>query len=190
MTEGYFDSAVSEQPVASPPLLPIPYLDLRWVHAGAQHLSLLPNPITTPSTTYKAFSATESERIEERWSSLTEEDRVRSIREWAQGEGEGAPKREKKEKDDQKAKAKEKEKENEKEHEHPVDSGAPEVVRSGEEQKDTDLEARYKDLVAKAQKDYEDLELVQGIAVSQVRLYLSCTRQCSKTECRRTLYSR
>lgn len=158
----------------SPTLLPIPYLDLRWMHAGTQHLSLLPNPITTASTTYKAFSQSESERIEDRWESMTEDERQLAMREWGQGEGEGAPKKEKKEKD----KTKEKEKEAAKkevsanEMAHPVDghvgSGDTTEKNPGEEVKEVDLERRYKEIVASSQKDHENLETVQGVPVSQV----------------------
>jgi hypothetical protein len=158
----------------SPTLLPMPYMDLRWMHAGAQHLSLLPSPITTASTIYKAFSPSESERIEERWEGMTEDERQAAMREWGTGEGEGAPKKEKKEKDkaDKKEKEKEKDKIKETEADHPVDghTGEVEILRSGEELRELDLEGKYKDLVAQTQKDYEDLELIRGVPVSQVRV--------------------
>lgn len=108
---------------------------------------------------------------------MTEDERQSAMREWGQGEGEGAPKKEKKEKDkvNQKEKEKEKEKIKEEKVSHPIDyehqSGQQddvEIINSGEEQKELDIDGKYKDLVAQAQKEYENLELVRGVPVSQV----------------------
>jgi len=165
----------------SPPLLPLPELDFRWVHAGAQHLDLLPTPITTASTSYKAFSYDESVRIENAWWSIPESDRRKAVTEWGLIEGEGAP---------AKVNAKKKEAEPPKSKErrgsgasvnsvksiHPLDDqaieGIPdrEELRSGEEQVADNGDGGYKDLIQKAQREYENFELIAGIPVSQVML--------------------
>lgn len=46
------DARLEEPPV----LLAVPALDVRWVHAGAQQLNLLPTPITSASNSFEAFS--------------------------------------------------------------------------------------------------------------------------------------
>ena len=43
-----------------------------------------------------------------------------------------------------------------------------EVLRSGVELPSTDEDGRYKDVMQKAQREYEDLELIAGVPVSQV----------------------
>lgn len=164
---------------SSPPLLPTPPLDVRWVHAGAQHLDLLPSPITSVSTTYKAFSQEESDRIEDRWDSMSRDDRARVIKDWGAGEGEGAPKdRKNGGPSDRRASINSTKSNGER---HPVDAipteqeqPGMEVIQSGEEQS-RDSESEYRDIVARAQREHEDLELVSGVPVSQVssrvRLY-------------------
>jgi hypothetical protein len=152
---------------SSPPLLPIPLLDYRWVHAGAQHLDLLPTPITAASTAYKSFNAEESFRIEERWESMTEEERRQAVTDWGATEGEGAPKL----KDRAKDKDKDKDKAKRRGSNASVDSGKDEmpdheVLRSGEEQKEAP--SLYKDFLTRLQRDYDDLELIAGVPVSQV----------------------
>ncbi|KGB76022.2 phospholipase [Cryptococcus deuterogattii R265] len=71
-------------------LLAVPALDVRWVHAGAQQLNLLPTPITSASNSYEAFSESESSRIELRWQSISESDRLKTIKLWGRNDGEGA----------------------------------------------------------------------------------------------------
>ncbi|GFZ43062.1 hypothetical protein JCM24511_00780 [Saitozyma sp. JCM 24511] len=144
-------------------LLPVPFLDVRWMHAGAQHLDLLPDPVTTASTSYKAFSVDESERIDAKWQSMSVESRAEAIREWGQGEGEGSMKNG--------------EKPMAADAVHPVDAEVEkdekyDTMRSGQEQKNVkkDPEFRYKALIAKAQKD-QDLEVVNGVPVSQDSLF-------------------
>lgn len=141
-------------PQDSPTLLPVPFVDIRWVHAGAQHLDLLDRPITAISTTYKAFSEDESARIETAWRDLSDTQRSTAIREWGQGEGEGAKKKAEPTPDV-----------------HPVDAKVKEdeVVRSGQEQTN-DPDCRYKDLLNKLHKT-ENLEKLQGVPVSQVCWY-------------------
>lgn len=216
------------EPPPSPPLLPLPALEVRWVHAGAQHLDLLPNPITTVSTTYKAFSYDESEAIETKWQELSDEERDKAVREWGITEGEGAPgkkdkDKEKKDKDKDGKEVKGKgetsggpseEKDGAAREgeslssDHPVDAiphdHAPsepeddyfatgrrgsvpdhEVIRSGEEQRDAEHDhaaggkpngeegpdsptTRYKRLVGESLKDYDNLEEIKGVPVSQV----------------------
>ncbi|KAK8843436.1 hypothetical protein IAR55_007093 [Kwoniella newhampshirensis] len=187
-------------PPETPPLLPIPKLDIRWVHAGSQHLDLLPTPITAASTTYKAFAVEESSRIEERWQSYGDEERTKMIREWGSTEGEGAPARTakvNKHKDKDKEVIKEKEKDRresvasshsidndrsattEEEHDNKVTGKIPPVEGLvepktngvGEEDEVEDLDTRYKDLIAKQQKEYENLELIAGVPVSQDSLF-------------------
>ena len=154
---------VADHVVASP-VVPAPALDYRWVHAGSQTLDLLPTPITTASTLYKPFSSDESQRIETQWQSLPEQARRIAINEWGLGDGEGTTTAQKKK-------------------ERPrSDSGASstkgaggmvdgEVIRSGEEQPkvdETDREGRYRDIMTEAQREYENLELIAGVPVSQV----------------------
>ncbi|KIS00050.1 phospholipase [Cryptococcus deuterogattii 2001/935-1] len=71
-------------------LLAVPALDVRWVHTGAQQLNLLPTPITSASNSYEAFSESESSRIELRWQSISESDRLKTIKLWGRNDGEGA----------------------------------------------------------------------------------------------------
>ncbi|WVW79053.1 hypothetical protein I302_101016 [Kwoniella bestiolae CBS 10118] len=183
-------------PPDTPPLLPTPILDYRWVHAGAQHLDLLPTPITSASTTYKSFSQSESLRIEERWLQLSDDEKRKIIREWGSYEGEGAPartkKKEKKDKDKDKDKARRESVTSvhsvASASSHPLDDKVKEKrgngdvpdqehIRSGEEQSRVDeepldnLEQKYKELMGKGQREYEDFELIQGVPVSQDSLF-------------------
>lgn len=132
--------------ISSPPLLPVPFPDERWMHAGAGHLALPINPITAATTTYKAFTPDESLRIDAAWDGLREEERLRAVADWGRCDGEGAVKR--------------------KPVEEPPVEGDPSMIRSGEEQKE-DPEVRYKDHMARVQGQ-EDLELIQGVPVAQV----------------------
>lgn len=188
---------------ASPPHLPFPELDCRWMHAGAQHLDLLPTPITTASTTYKSFSQDESIRIEEAWWGLAEAERRKAVMEWGISEGEGAPAKVNAKKKE--AQPKEKERRgsggsvNSVKSTHPIDEyangdeGVPdhEVLRSGEEQAEANGDGVYKDLMQKAQKEYEDLELIAGVPVSQACCYIVSQREfdpvyrtlCSRSRC-------
>lgn len=194
---GSVQPAIPSAP-SSPPLLPIPELDYRWVHAGAQHLDLLPTPITTASTSYKAFSADESRRIEEAWQVLEIKKRRRAIAEWGQTEGEGAPTKVKKDKDkggegregrDTAGSTAPLDIEGstsirEPTHAHPIEEQlhddkdekakpVKEVLRSGEELADVETkDDKYRDYMLKQQRDYEDLELVVGVPVSEVGLKL------------------
>ncbi|RSH95396.1 hypothetical protein EHS25_000483 [Saitozyma podzolica] len=156
---------------SSPPLLPTPPLDARWVHAGAQHLDLLPSPITSVSTTYKAFSQEESDKIEDRWDSMSRDDRARVVKDWGAGEGEGAPKDRKNGGPSDRRSSINSTKSNGER--HPVDAipteedrPGTEVIQSGEEQT-RDSGSEYRDIVARAQREHEDLELVSGVPVSQ-----------------------
>nr|XP_031862276.1 uncharacterized protein CI109_002241 [Kwoniella shandongensis]KAA5529348.1 hypothetical protein CI109_002241 [Kwoniella shandongensis] len=199
-------------PPETPPLLPIPRLDVRWVHAGSQHLDLLPTPITAASTTYKAFVSEESSRIEDRWQTYADEERRKIVREWGSTEGEGAPARTKtkqtdKEKEGDKEKEKEKERresvasshsvDNDRLPTHPSDEhlngekanlngdvkengngngkvpeeGVIDPDHLGEDGDEQDLDAKYKDLIAKQQKEYENLEEIAGVPVSQDSLF-------------------
>ncbi|WWC73239.1 uncharacterized protein I206_107205 [Kwoniella pini CBS 10737] len=176
-------------PPETPPLIPIPTLDVRWVHAGAQHLDLLPTPITSASTTYKSFSYTESLRIEERWRETPENERRKIIREWGHSEGEGAPARTKaKEKDKAKRNSVASTHSETSANSHPLDDKVKERrkngdvpdtehLRSGEEQtmaEESSLdnaEQKYKDIVRKVQSDYDNCEVIQGVPVSQDSLF-------------------
>ncbi|WWC91359.1 uncharacterized protein L201_006302 [Kwoniella dendrophila CBS 6074] len=180
-------------PPETPPLLPIPTLDIRWVHAGAQHLDLLPTPITSASTSYKPFSYSESLRIEERWRGMSDDERRKIIKEWGSLEGEGAPAR---------TKNKEKEKEKDKARRasiasthsatssisHPLDDKVKdkksngsmpeqEHIKSGQEQNKledepaNDIEKKYKEIMGSVQKEYDNYELIKGIPVSQDSLF-------------------
>lgn len=142
--------------------LPRPALDYRWVHAGAQHLDLPIAPITASTTSYKPFSPEESARIEAKWVAMSEEERRTALSEWGRTEGEGAPARS--------GVKKEKEKERRGSNASARSGQEGEVLRSGEEQPhdEVDLDGRYKDIMAKAQKEYENLELISGVPVSQV----------------------
>jgi hypothetical protein len=190
MSQDYEAGPSSTPP--SPTLLPLPPLDVRWVHAGAQHLDLLPTPITSLNTTYKAFSEEESFRIEAEWYGLSEEERRKAVAEWGASEGEGAPKAEKAGKD-KADKNKDKDKAVEKEKEHKptksihssglregevqdrLDGKLPEKeeVFSGQEQAKAGDEdpktAKYKEIIRKIQLS-PDLEKIQGIPVSQVSI--------------------
>ncbi|ORX38900.1 DDHD domain-domain-containing protein [Kockovaella imperatae] len=162
--------------LSSPPLLTMPECDYRWVHAGAQHLDLLPTPITTAATSYKAFQPQESDRIEAAWLKFSPEERTKAISDWGRNEGEGSPG-----KVEEKAKAVEKEAAEHKERKRRQSVASSvdehqgiEHVYSGEEQrgaKEKEDEKSYQAVMAKAQKDYEDLELISGVPVSQDSLF-------------------
>ena len=173
----------------SPALLPLPNLDVRWVHAGAQHLDLLPTPITSVGQSYKPFSEEESERIEERWLSLSEEERRRSVSEWGCAEGEGVPTKAKiAQKEKEKEKSKDRRRSISPKSDRNVRSGSlregevqdrldgklpkKEEVFSGQEQVKEEGEGRYKQIIRDIQKNY-DLECVTGVPVSQVS-FIDC----------------
>ncbi|OCF44923.1 phospholipase [Kwoniella heveanensis CBS 569] len=185
-------------PPDTPPLLPIPVLDYRWVHAGAQHLDLLPTPITAASTSYKPFGQDESFRVEEAWRALPNDERRRIVHTWGSTEGEGAPARTKK-----KGKDVKETKENHKAAStsdrrasvvstastgnHPVDElrndkaddslAKEEHIRSGEEQAMTEEESseaqerKYREIINKVQNAEDDYELITGVPVSQDSLF-------------------
>lgn len=167
----------SSSPPSSPPLLPIPDLDYRWVHAGAQHLDLLPTPVTSAATAYKAFSPDESERIEERWESMEDEERRQAVREWGASEGEGAPKPKPPPapKTDKTTKPRSSSLSN-KEREERKEGKVPEKeeIMSGQEQavpeEQDKVTAKYKEFMANITKDYDKLETVVGVPVSQVSI--------------------
>lgn len=211
----------SEAGPSSPPsplILPLPPLDVRWVHAGAQHLDLLPTPITSLGQTYKAFSADESERIEERWLDMTEEERRKAVAEWGATEGEGAPAKVKPTaKDKEKEREMEKEKEKEKGtrrrsmspngrasnvHAHSLRAGEvqdrldgklpeKEEVFSGQEQVKEEGDTRYREVIRDLQKNY-DLETIVGVPVSQVcrtkRIKAEVAVDDNRTPCSKSRY--
>jgi hypothetical protein len=160
--------------------LPMPELDYRWVHTGSQYLDLLPTPITTAATIYKAFSPDESRRIQEAWDAFTPEERQKAIHDWGRKEGEGFATPATKARDT-KDKEKEKEKERRGSNVSHRSVGDEEAVRSGEEQPredEKDGDGKYKDFLAAAQQEYENLELISGVPVSQVGLaWISYTRE-------------
>ena len=166
----------SEEAALEHETLPIPELDFRWVHTGAQYLDLLPTPITTAATIYKAFSPDESRRIQEAWDALTPEERQKAILDWGTKEGEGFATPASKPKDKDKEKDKERRGSNASTRSvngngngSVKDEG--EVIRSGEEQPhgdEKDGDGRYKDFMKEAQQEYENLELISGVPVSQV----------------------
>ncbi|WVQ93360.1 hypothetical protein IAU59_000428 [Kwoniella sp. CBS 9459] len=184
-------------PPDTPPLLPIPILDYRWVHAGAQHLDLLPTPITAASTTYKPFAQEESTRIEDAWREIFDEERRRIVQTWGSTEGEGAPARtlkKGKEKDSQKDSQKTVKSDrrasvisNASTGSHPVDESPSDNpgdslpdeqhIRSGEEQAKTEddssdaQERRYREIINKVQNAEDDYELISGVPVSQDSLF-------------------
>jgi hypothetical protein len=165
-------AGTSEEGAIEHESLPIPDLDIRWVHTGAQYLDLLPTPITTAATIYKAFSPDESRRIQEAWDGLTAEERQKAIHDWGTKEGEGFATPASKPKD----KEKEKERRGSNASGRSVnvngkDEDKGEVIRSGEEQPhvdEKDGDGRYKDFMKEAQQEYENLELISGVPVSQV----------------------
>lgn len=173
----------------TPLLLAVPALDLRWVHAGAQQLNLLPTPITSASNSYEAFSESESSRIELRWQSTSESDRLKTIKLWGRNDGEGAfQTQEETIKQGEKIGHDEEVTEGSKgcnsidRHSidgtdaHPV--GSKVKSEDGEEHLDPDVDdmsfgedqinKQYHALLLEARKENDDLDLVQGVPVSQV----------------------
>ncbi len=65
-----------------------PRLDVRWLHAGAQHLDLPANPITGAPSGYAAFSVVESQRLEGAWKALDADGRRACLGKGGKGEGE------------------------------------------------------------------------------------------------------
>ncbi|WVQ75447.1 hypothetical protein IAR50_005072 [Cryptococcus sp. DSM 104548] len=172
----------------SPPLLPVPELDVRWVHAGAQHLDLLPTPITTTSTTYKAFSYPESQRIDDQWHELPSEERERLVKLWGGKDGEGVPATRTKERSRSSGKESDKSKKsrqsgqgNVPEQTHPVDakvhserkgearSEASET--SDQESPELELEEEFRQLMAEPSWDSQELGVIKGVPVSQDSLF-------------------
>lgn len=202
------EAGPSTSPPPSPTILPLPPLDVRWVHAGAQHLDLLPTPITALNPAYKSFSQDESIRIEERWLDMTEDDRRKAVAEWGSLEGEGAPA---KNKTATKEKTKEKEAKDKSQKER---SRSPKNVRStglrqgevqdrlegkmpekedvfsGQEQATAEEgDTRYKEIIKEMQKSY-NLEKVQGVPVSQVcrEIQVDLDTAYDRIQCSRCLY--
>ena len=164
-------------------VLPKPDLDYRWVHTGAQHLDLLPTPITTAATVYKAFTYDESNRIESAWNDLSPEARRKAIDDWGKKEGEGFATVTKKEKEN--VKDKERRGSNASGRSVNTQKDETEMIRSGEEQPhdEKDSHGKYKDFMLKAQHEYENLELISGVPVSQVCTgYWSCDLLLSTPE--------
>ena len=151
--------------------LPMPELDYRWVHTGSQYLDLLPTPITTAATIYKAFSPDESRRIQEAWDAFTPEERQKAIHDWGRKEGEGFATPATKSKGVEKDKDKDKERRGSNVSARSVEG---EPIRSGEEipkEDEKDGDGKYKDFLTQAQQEYENLELISGVPVSQVCWY-------------------
>lgn len=144
----------------------MPALESRWVHTGAKYLQLLPTPITVAETEYKAFSELENQRIEAAWQALPEEKRERVISEWGREDGEGG------EQPDQVKISK-----------SPRKPSTPTTelddtgdVPSDPELLDSDLEddrprkdEQYRAIIERNYHDPDQLDVVEGVAVSQVR---------------------
>ncbi|ODO01590.1 hypothetical protein I350_06410 [Cryptococcus amylolentus CBS 6273] len=174
----------------SPPLLPVPQLDTRWVHAGAQHLDLLPTPITTTTTVYKAFSQPESQRIDAQWHALPPDERDSLVKVWGAKDGEGVPATRAKErsgssdKGSNKAKPKPSSEGNVAEQTHPVDakvnserkggarSETSEVSETSDQSSpELELEEEFRQLMAEPSWDSQDLGVIKGVPVSQDSLF-------------------
>lgn len=175
----------TDDPLPETPLfLAVPALDVRWVHAGAQQLNLLPTPITSASNSYEAFSESESSRIELRWQSTSESDRLKTIKLWGRNDGEGAfQSQEETTKQGEKIGHDEEVTDGSKGCDsidgtdaHPV--GSKVKSEDGEEHLDSDVDdmsfgedqinKQYHALLLEAGKKNDDLDLVQGVPVSQV----------------------
>lgn len=170
-------------------LLAVPALDVRWVHAGAQQLNLLPTPITSASNSYAAFSESESSRIELRWQSISESDRLKTIKLWGRNDGEGAFQSQEEtikqgEKIDHDEKVTDGSKGCDSISRHSIDGtdahsvGSKVKSEDGEEHLDPDVDdmssgedqinRKYHALLLEAREKNDDLDLVQGVPVSQV----------------------
>lgn len=170
-----------------PLLLAVPALDVRWVHAGAQQLNLLPIPITSASNSFKAFSKNESSRIELRWQSTSESERLKAIKSWGRNDGEGAfqsqeeivKQGEEIGHDDEPAKGSKGCDAIDRPDAHTVDSKMKR--EDAEEHLDLDVDdmpsgqdqinKQYHTLLLEARRKNDDLDLVQGIPVSQDSLF-------------------
>jgi hypothetical protein len=164
----------------------MPYLEVRWMHGGAQYMDLPTAPITSQTLNYVPFSTSENVRLEEAYQKLSDEEKV----EVGKVSGKGIEKDAEKEKTTEKAKAKDsgngdatkvKEdstghvriaKENGEIEEQVGDAPGPDDI-DGEKYPDPGNEApsAWKDQKAKEDKDKqdEDLDTVVGVTVSQVR---------------------
>lgn len=173
------DARLEEPPV----LLAVPALDVRWVHAGAQQLNLLPTPITSASNSFEAFSKSESSRIELRWQSISESDRLKTIKSWGRNDGEGAFQSQEEivKQGEEIGHNEEAAKESkgcdaiDRPDAHPVDSKMKR--EDAEEHLDLDVDdmsseeqinKQYHALLLEARGKNDDLDLVQGVPVSQV----------------------
>ncbi|OXC69532.1 hypothetical protein AYX13_01699 [Cryptococcus neoformans] len=176
------DARLEEPPV----LLAVPALDVRWVHAGAQQLNLLPTPITSASNSFEAFSKSESSRIELRWQSISESDRLKTIKSWGRNDGEGAFQSQEEivKQGEEIGHNEEAAKESkgcdaiDRPDAHPVDSKMKR--EDAEEHLDLDVDdmsseeqinKQYHALLLEARGKNDDLDLVQGVPVSQDSLF-------------------
>lgn len=153
------------EPATSPPAVEVamPPLDSRWVHTGAKYLQLLPTPITVAESEYKAFSDLENQRIEAAWEALSQERRQEIVSQWGRGDGEGcetgqsvttkSPARPATPSAD------------------PEDTGDvpsdPELPQQEDERPKKD--EQYRAIIERNYRDPDKLDVVEGVAVSQVR---------------------
>lgn len=149
----------------------MPALDSRWVHTGAKYLQLLPTPITVAETEFKAFSDLENQRIEAAWEALSQEKRDDIVSQWGREDGEGG------EKPNQTVKSK-----------TPGRSATPtadlddngdvpsdpELLESDVEDEKPKKDEQYRAIIERNYHDPDKLDVVEGVAVSQVRRYLEC----------------
>jgi hypothetical protein len=144
----------------------MPPLEARWVHTGAKYLQLLPTPITVAETEYKAFSELENQRIEAAWEALSQEKREEIVSQWGRGDGEGS------EKASQSMKSK-----------SPARPATPlvdpdgagdlpsdtEILESDAEEEQPRKDEQYRAIIERNYHDPDKLDVVEGVAVSQVR---------------------
>ncbi|WVO15288.1 hypothetical protein L204_102944 [Cryptococcus depauperatus] len=170
-------------PPETPPLLAIPDLDVRWVHAGSQHLDLLPTPITSASTSYKAFSSSESLRIDRKWQEMSETEKLLAIQVWGKSDGEGVPSpketsQDTARKDGSRSRSSSQASKSKQQDVHPIDAKIQdERLHEHTENRDggknlvEEMAREYKEMVNEAYIDEVGYDVVRGVPVSQDFLF-------------------
>lgn len=142
----------------------MPELKPRWLHTGAKYLQLLPTPITVAETGYKAFSDLENQRIEAAWEALPVSKREKIVSRWGREDGEGGEK--------VKSTAKSKGTKSPASAGNDDDKGDvpsdPELLESDTES-EPKKDEQYRAIIERNYHDPDKLDVVEGVAVSQVR---------------------
>lgn len=151
----------------TPAVINAPPLEARWLHTGAKYLQLLPTPITVAETEYKSFSDLEDQRIEAAWNALSQERREQIVMEWGRTDGEGGEKRTRAKPSKPSDKASPRRTERGGTHTGEVSSDS-EAFGSDPEGDQPKKDKHYRAIIERTYDNPEKLDVVEGVAVSQV----------------------